>query len=1051
METQAGGFEVAVIGMAGRFPGANDIDAYWRNLCDGVESIRVLSREELAAHGADPGILDDPRYVPAVSELQGVELFDALFFGINHREAELMDPQQRIFLQSAWHALENAGYDPGTYQGAIGVFGGATTSTYMLFHLATNPDVVNSVDRLQLLVGNAADSLTTRIAYKLNLRGPSFTIQCACSTSLVAVHVACQSLINGECDMALAGGVSANLSQRTGYQYVEGSILSPDGHCRVFDDEARGTVFGSGVGIVVLKRLDDALADGDYIHAVIKGTAVNNDGSFKVGYTAPSVEGQAKVISEAIAAAGVDAARISYIEAHGTGTNLGDPIEIQALTKAFKPYTDKKQFCAIGSVKANIGHLDVAAGVAGLIKTILALERGFIPPSLHFRTPNSKIDFKNSPVYVNNALTSWKSVGGPRLAGVSSFGFGGTNAHVILEEGPPARRDAAIRSHELLVLSAKTPSALDAVTARLAEYLKQSPGVNLPDVAYTLKVGRRAFPFRRALVCQDVDDATTCLGHFDPQRVVTNSGLTGDFDRPVSFMFTGQGSQYVNMARDIYETEPLFRERIDRCSEILIALTGIDLRTMIYPEESEREWASRQLDQTATTQPALFVLEYALASLWMEWGLQPHSMIGHSSGEYVAACLAGVFSLENALRIVSIRGRLIQSMPAGAMAAMPMSADALEPFLSKDLNIAAINEPSRCVVSGPEEAMAGLEQRLRSEGVQTQRLRTSHAFHSHMMEQIVAPFVNEVRMIKLNPPQIPFISNVTGKWITAGEAMDPEYWGRHLRQAVRFADGVSELSKIPHVVFLEIGPGKTLAAFAKKCTPVQEIHCSIRHPRERCSDTAFLLGTLARLWLAGVPVSWHRFHAHEDRQRIPLPVYPFEERRYWIEPGMRLQMATDIRVASTGAEALGGHDPAIESSAPAPMEHQEPSRHGQMFHPRPMLQTSYIAPRGDLERGIASIWRQVLGLEMVGVEDSFFDLGGDSLLATQLVSRLNQAYEITLPMGRLFEEPTVARIAELLILSKVSQTDRKLVDQILSETMETRISSAQSSLVGERA
>ncbi|MEW6367289.1 MAG: beta-ketoacyl synthase N-terminal-like domain-containing protein [Acidobacteriota bacterium] len=1019
MSAESSSYDVAIVGMVGRFPGAHDIEEYWRNLCDGVECIRFCSLDEPRTGGIDPGILRDPHFVPAVAELDGLESFDAAFFGISHREAELMDPQQRVFLECAWQALEAAGYDAETYPGAIGVFAGATTSTYMLFHLATNPEVADSVDRLQLLIGNAADSLTTRVAYKLNLRGPSFTLQCACSTSLVAVHIACQSLVNRECDMALAGGVSINLSQRTGYRYVEGSILSPDGHCRAFDDDARGTVFGSGIGIVVLKRLDEALRDGDHIHAVIKGTAINNDGSLKVGYTAPGVDGQAKVISEALAVSGVDAARISYIEAHGTGTNLGDPIEIQALTKAFRPYTQKRQFCAIGSVKASIGHLDVAAGVAGLIKTALALERGLIPPSLHFHTPSSKIDFLNSPVYVNAALTEWPASDGPRLAGVSSFGFGGTNAHAILAQAPPSNRCPAARSHELITLSAKSPTALRAAAARFAEHLKKNPGLNMADAAYTLHVGRRAFPHRHAFVCRDLASAVASLEAFDPSATNTVRNV----NPPFVFMFTGQGSQYVSMGREVYDSEPLFREKVDRCREILEPLMGFDLLTVLYPGDAERDDTARRLDQTSSTQPALFAIEYAMASLWMDWGIQPHSMIGHSIGEYVAACVAGVFSLEDALRVVAMRGRLMQTMPAGRMVAIPLAADALRPLLDGDLSIAAINEPGRSVVSGSEHAIVDLQRRLADRGVQSQSLHTSHAFHSPMMEPMVDAFVTELQRVHLGRPRIPFISNVSGTWITESQATDARYWGRHLRETVRFADGISLLSKIPDAQFIEVGPGRSLATFAKSNVP--DVHCSLRHPRETTSDVAFLLRTLGRLWLAGAPVDWSRFHGRERRQRVPLPVYAFDQRRYWIEP---------VKEAHTRAEVRATVPADPDSSEPVLPLAPRTARQGQTFHPRPALSTAYVAPRGELERGIAAIWREALGVDKVGAADNFFELGGDSLLATQVASRLNKTFDVVVPLDQVFDEPTVEHIAELILLARMDQLDHEAVAQILADT-----------------
>ncbi|MBD2344920.1 type I polyketide synthase [Anabaena subtropica] len=877
------GLEIAIIGMVGRFPGSNNIEEFWQNLRDGVESIVPLTDEELKSSGIDLAVINDSNYVKAAAILEDIELFDAAFFGFNPREAEVLDPQQRIFLECAWQALESAGYDSKQYQGSIGVYAGTGINNYLI-NLYTNQNVKNSIDGQQLVFANDKDFLTTRVSYKLELEGPSIDVQTACSTSLVAVHLACRSLLGGECDIALAGGVAISASQKSGYSYQEGGILSPDGHCRAFDAKGQGTIFGSGVGLVVLKRLEEALADGDCIHAVIKGSAINNDGGLKVSYTAPRIDTQAKVIKAAQTIGEIDPETITYIEAHGTGTSLGDPIEIAALTQAFRTDSHKKNYCAIGSVKTNIGHLDITAGVAGLIKTVLALKNRQIPPSLHFEQPNPQIDFDNSPFYVNTTLSEWKANGTPLRAGVSSFGIGGTNAHVILEEAPTTQPSSVSRPWQLLLLSAKTESALETATTNLFTHLKQHPDLNLADVAYTLQVGRRGFEHRRMLVCQNFDDAVTVLENIDSQRIFTN--FQEACNRQTIFMFPGQGSQYVNMGQELYNTEPVFRKHIDECCEILKSHLGVDLRSILYPNEEKIEIAAQQLQQTHITQPALFVIEYALAQLWMAWGISPVAMIGHSIGEYVAACLSGVFSVEDALALVATRGRLMQQLPSGAMLSVVLSEEAIKPWLDENVSLAAINAPSLCVVSGSEEAIAQLQSQLTSKGVECRKLHTSHAFHSQMMDAILEAFTDKVQKINLNSPQIPFISNVTGTWITASEATDPSYWTKHLRHTVRFATGVAELfnnsEQMP--ILLEVGPGRTLNTFAKQQATKSIVLSSMRHPKDQQSDVAFLLNTLGRLWLVGLQVDWYSFYAQEERRRITLPTYPFERQRYWLDP-----------------------------------------------------------------------------------------------------------------------------------------------------------------------
>jgi acyl transferase domain-containing protein/acyl carrier protein len=883
------GLEIAIIGMSGCFPDAQNIDEFWQNLRDGVESIHRFTDQELKNLGVDPALLSNPNYVKAKGVVKDIDLFDASFFDISPREAEVMDPSLRFFLEHSWKALEDAGYSSEVYKKPIGVYAGTSFGSYLL-NIYSNYDIVASVGDAQIEKGTSPDYVTTLTSYKLNLNGPSYAVQTTCSSSLIAVHLACQSLLSGECNIALAGGVS--ISTADGYLYQEGGIESPDGHCRAFDAKAAGTVRGRGLGLVVLKRLEEAIADGDCIHAVIKGSAINNDGSDKVSFTAPSVNGQAKVIRAAQVMAEVEPDTISYIEAHGTGTKLGDPIEIAALTQAFRAKTQKKGFCRIGSVKTNIGHLDSTAGVAGLIKTVLALKHKQIPPSLNFEEPSPQIDFANSPFYVNNKLSEWKTNATPRRAGVSSFGFGGTNAHVILEEAPVVEtRDLASlqsRPWQLLLLSTKTSTALSTATENLANYLQQHPDLNLADVAHTLQVGRWNLNHRRMVVCQNQEDAINALR--DPQRAFTH--YQEPCNRPIVFMFSGQGSQYVNMGWKLYESETLFREQVDYCCELLKPHLQLDLRTVLYPSEEKAQEATQKLQQTAITQPALFVIEYALAKLWMTWGIHPEMMIGHSIGEYVAATLAGVFSLEDALAIVATRGKLMQQCSSGAMLSIGLTQKEVQQLLEQEISLAASNAPSSCVVSGFTEAIDQLQQELQQIGVNCRRLHTSHAFHSQMMEPIIETFVQFLQKLKLNPPKIPFISNVSGTWITIAQATDPNYWAKHLRQPVRFCEGITELTKTPETLFLEVGPGRTLSTFVKQHQKEESlVLTSLRHPQEQESDVAFLLNSLGKLWLFGVKVDWSGFYTNERRHRIPLPTYPFERQRYWIEVNRNATLA----------------------------------------------------------------------------------------------------------------------------------------------------------------
>jgi acyl transferase domain-containing protein len=913
---------IAVIGMAARFPGAADVAALWRNLRDGVESIRRFTAAELEAEGIPAALLADPRYIPAKGVLDGVEMFDAEFFGFPPREAELLDPQQRLFLECAWQACESAGYDPQSYAGRIGVYAGAGYSSYMTNHLLANPERLAAADGLQLRLLNDKDFLTTHVSYKLDLRGPSITVQTACSTSLVAAHLACQSLLEGECDMALAGGVTVSFPHRAGYLFTEGGILSSDGHCRAFDERADGTVEGNGAGAVLLKRLSDAVADGDTILAVIRGSAVNNDGANKAGYTAPSVEGQTRVVAEALAMAGVAADTIRYVETHGSGTPLGDPIEVEALTRAFRTAsggTRRQGFCALGSIKTNFGHTDCAAGVAGLIKTVEALRHGQIPPSLGCERPNPRLGLETSPFYISTGLSDWPETGadrGPRRAGVNSLGIGGTNAHMVLEEAPPPAAASPSRPWQLLQLSARTPAALAAARENLARHLMSPEGgeQDLADVAHTLRIGRRAFRYRAAVVCRDRPEAISALTA--PGVADLDSESSGAVS--AAFLFPGLGDQSVGMAADLYQQEPVFRRAIDTTAGLLAPHLGLDIREVLWPAggtavkagsagpdlrrllaqpaPDEEDEATRRLNRTALAHPAVFAVEHALATLWMDWSVQPAAMIGYSLGEYVAACLAGVLPLAGALELVALRARLIDALPESAMLAVPLPASEVEAILRDlpDLWLAAANGPGLSVVSGTLDAVAGLERMLGSRAVSCRRLQTRHGFHSPLMEPIVAELTRCAAGLALAPPKIPFVSNVTGTWITAAEATDPSYWARHLCRPVRFAEGLETLLGGEPLLLVEAGPGQTLGTLVRQHParrPGQVAVASLRDRREEGSDQAFLLAALGRLWQAGAAPRWDRFAAGERRRRVPLPTYPFERRRYFIEPGAQVEVS----------------------------------------------------------------------------------------------------------------------------------------------------------------
>ncbi len=993
---------IALIGMAGRFPGAADVEVFWQNLCEGRDSITVFQ-----PHDLDPSLSlaerNNPAYVPARGVIDGVDQFDAAFFGISPKEAELMDPQQRIFLELCWECLERGGHAPDSAgNGPVGVFAGMYTATYMQRHVAAHPDLVDKLGALHVLIGNEKDFIATRIAHKLNLTGPAVNVQTACSTSLVAICQAIHSLRAGECDMALAGGASVTCPPRSGYLYQEGTMLSPDGHTRSFDARAQGTVFSDGAAVVLLKRLSDARADGNPIYALIRGGAVNNDGGHKASFTAPSSDGQAAVIAMALANADVDPRSISYVETHGTATPLGDPIEIEGLTKAFRRSTMDTGFCRVGSVKSNVGHLVIAAGAAGVIKTALALTQRCIPPTAHFQSPNPTIDFAGSPFVVNAALSDWHADGTPRRAGVSSFGVGGTNAHVVLEEAPQLPDSEPAQGPQLLLLSARTPAALGHACVRLGDHLDAQSEANLADVAWTLAVGRKAFAHRIALVADDVGSAIAALRHAETAAAATRSRPARQSD--VVFMFPGQGATYAGMGRGLYDAEPAFRAAVDECAESLRNELGFDLRERLFGDDPEALMA------TAIMQPATFTIEYALARLWMSHGLVPAAMIGHSVGEFVAATLAGVFALPDALRLVARRGALMQAQPAGGMLSVRLPLDALLARLPTGLALAAENAPCACVVAGPLDAIARLQAELDSEGIACRALRTSHAFHSAMMDPVVAPFHAEVAALTLSAPQLPVVSTATGDWLDAATATTPGYWSRHLREPVRFATALGRLLDVPGRVLLEVGPRATLSALSRQHpgTQKQQIAAVASLADTPAGEVAAFRLAVGQLWCRGVAIEPAVLDRRAVRQRLRLPTYPFERKRYWIEAAAALQ------------DASAADAPQNLSAVPVTAAHQEPAMSQLMQPPMPIpvdAPPTTTDRKRRLTAQLRDIFEDVSGFDLADADAdmNFMEIGLDSLMLTQVALQLQKTFATKISFRQLMGEgSSLDRLAALL-------------------------------------
>jgi amino acid adenylation domain-containing protein len=987
--------DVAVIGMAGRFPGADSVEVLWRNLCAGVESTTFFGIDGLDP-GIDAALRADPDYVAARGILEDVDLFDAGFFGTSPLEARISDPQNRVLLELAWETLENAGYVPERFAGSIGVFAGKYNNSYFAELSARRPDLIERVGAFQAMLANEKDYVAPRIAHALGLTGPAVSVHTACSTSLVAICEAVQSLRLGQCDMALAGGAAITVPVRSGYLYREGGMLSPDGRCRPFDAAAAGTVFSDGAALVLLKRLEDARADGDTIHAVIRGCAVNNDGSDKASFTAPSAIGQATVIATAHLDAGVDPRSLCYVETHGTATPLGDPLEIQGLARAFG--AAPRASCAIGSIKSNFGHLVIAAGVAGFIKTALALERRRVPPTLHFRTPNPRLELDETPFRVNAELLELTPGSQPLRAGVSSFGVGGTNAHVVLEEAERPAAEADGGEPQLLRLSARSETALDALRARLGAHLAGHPGLRLDDVSHTLRCGRREFEHREVLVCADLEDARQQLAR--PASPAQRSQRAAS-PAPLVFLFPGQGSQVAGMGRCLYERDAAFRARIDAASEVLLPVLGRDLRTLIGPGPLDPA-AAEVLRQTACAQPALFAVEFALAERLLAWGLEPAAMIGHSVGEFVAAALAGVWSFEDGLRLVAERGRLVQALPPGSMLSVRMPAGDLVALLESGdfgaVELAAVNAPELCVVAGPAPAVAALQQHLEAREIPVRGLHTSHAFHSSMLEAAVEPLRRCIEATPRHAPQRPFVSSVTGSWIAPEEATDPGYWAAQLRAPVRFASAVATLVREREHVYAEVGPRDTLATLAMQQLEGAARRSSLALLAAAGEDTEWesLLAGLGRLWLHGHDAQVEPSTPGRVARRVPLPTYPFERSRYWID--------------------------SEEGAAPprAPVAQTVPAG---------ALPTTGAAGRRErLAQELGRLFEDVSGLQPESPEQSFLELGADSLFLTQFAVRLGRDYGVKLTFRRLMEElDCVDRLAGFLDAQLPSETSPEAI------------------------
>ncbi|EGR2301715.1 acyltransferase domain-containing protein [Vibrio parahaemolyticus] len=1002
------GNEVAIIGFAINVPGANDVDAYWKMILEREEALSDISDDVLRSKGVSPQLLTDKNYVKKAFTVPDSDKFDAAFFSMSAREAETLDPQQRMFLELCWKGLEYSGYTPSTYDGRIGAFASVFSSSYLM-NLYSHPDLIASIGEMSIRHGNDKDYLATRLAYKLNLTGPCLSIQTSCSSSLVSVHVAAQSLLSGESDMAIAGGVSVLTDQEVGYLYQDGGLTSKDGRCRPFDADTKGTAFSNGLGVVVLKRLDDAIRDNDTIYSVILGSAINNDGSNKIGFTAPSSEGQSEVIAEALEMSGVNARSIGLVEAHGTGTPLGDPIEIDALSSVYRNHTKDNQYCAIGSVKSNVGHLGVASGVAGLIKASLALHNRTLPPSINFETPNPNIDFENSPFQLNTESKEWiPDDEAIRRAAVSSFGMGGTNAHMVLEEYREDMSSSMSKEPQLMVVSAKSESAAQALANQLQHWLSTSTMQSLEDAAYTLSQGRDAFPFRVSLVASEARD--------DTQALKVNEVLE---DPAVIFAFPGQGSQFYTMGRDLYQSNELFKHAVDDCLAIVERYSKLPIRELFTGQRCDVD-----INSTEVAQPALFIFGYAQAISLQQMNVVPNVVMGHSIGELVAATVAGVFDLASAIQIVLKRAQLMQSMPAGSMVSITASQDEAESIIApyEDVSIAAINTGDTCILSGPEASIESLLRICALQGIDTRQLHTSHAFHSEMMAEAANEFEAFVSGFALSSPKIPVISNISGQVLTETEATDPTYWSKHIISPVLFAKSLLSTMQFDTPVIVDLGPGTNIAGFVRSSPALNQMIKVIplhKHPKDQSNEQFGYLKAIGELWESGVDVDLAQLHKR-PRKRVPMPTYVFDKHSYWIEKANSALYLSGTAASKEESE-LGAHPPVSNeiNEVPTLTEFEEVN----------------IDLSGDIEGRLKKIWCGLFGVDSVGLDEDFFALGGTSLVAIQLMSQVREQFGVEVDVEALFDDPTINGIAKQIRLRQdVTEVDQ---DELLRELLES--------------
>ncbi|MEM9942235.1 MAG: aminotransferase class III-fold pyridoxal phosphate-dependent enzyme [Planctomycetota bacterium] len=1006
----------AIVGMSARMPGADDLDQFWDNLIEQRETISFFTPEEL-----DPSLnVQETRaenYVAARGVIDRAEYFDARFFRTPPRNAELTDPQQRILLELAWAALEDAGINPFDCRDSVGVWAGAYSTSYYIKNVLTNPDLVRQTGEFNVGVLNEKDYIATRIAHALDLKGPAINVNTACSTSLVALIEACKSLAARHCDAALAGGVSIYFPQKSGHLHQTGSIFSPDGHCRPFDADSAGTLFSDGAGLVVVKRLADAIANRDRIYAVVKGFGLNNDGGQKASFSAPSIQGQANAIAMAHAMANIPVETIGYIEAHGTATPIGDPIEVSALQSVFESQTNQKKFCGIGSVKSNIGHTVAAAGVAGLIKAAKSLFHETVPATLHFEKPNPEIDFESSPFFVCDQNMPWERCDTPRRAGISSFGVGGTNAHIILEEAPSLDDETLDDNSRLpfavIPISAKSEKSLQQNVERLTHHLSHRNADDWDRIVDSLQTRRSVFSYRAAVVASDSKSAADSLGNRCVQSFFERKSTAG---RPLIFMFPGQGSQYVNMGQNLYEQSSVFKANLDQCSEILTPLLGQDLRTILYPEPGHEESAQQILKNTRFTQPALFALGYSLGQVWLKWGIEPAGLMGHSIGEFAAACTAGVFELEDGLKMIAERGRLMQELPGGSMLSVRLPGDEVEPMLFGQMAIGSFNGPQLCVVAGPTDQVKQLQNELESQDVVCRYLHTSHAFHSPMMNSIVDPFEEFVGQFPLQAPKIPILSTVTGDWMKEADARNPKYWANHLRAPVRFSDAVLKMwdpkEGDANRVLIEIGPRKTLATLAKQHATDRKNQIAIPTLSDTAQDQKewkTMFAALAQLWVAGVTIDWSKIAGRSKGQprpiHISLPTYAFDRKKYFIEPG---QVAHSDSVQATPLTNK------IEADKTAGCHHERLSKQPVKLN---SVETHTMNRVPEIVKAIQTIFEETSGFDLTEFEGNttFFEMGLDSLVLTQTATALKKEMAIDVTFRQLLEDTsTVDLLAQWL-------------------------------------